>query len=712
MKFSHYLHEHLFQPWKNEYIQYSQLKAYIKERTQHTYWTSEDEFNFTNMIRTEFTKVNRFIKVETNRIIKRKQESVETIYTLIDFVKLNSIGFQKILKKHDRYTHASLTDQFQSIQDKFRIHINYLEKQINILVKHQQSHNDNEILYNKKIESSSSSSTTTTKYWVHLDHLNELEAVLSFHLTKDKNIVQTIYYDNLDNFCCFNNLLKRNEAAEIIRARWYNMDETNIFFERKRYYQNLSHNNETFKKESFNIHSNDVKTYLSNGTFYGQKKILAASMYEAICKDKIMPVIRSYHHRTVYRLEKLNNFQISFDTDLTFMKELTTDWKGNIENSQQLNPDETYTFPYAILEISSLEDVPLPKWLTQLLKSQLVFEVPYFIKYLHGVSFLFRDRLPKLPWWISEMNADIRLKISNREPCMITVDDDSAEKNEKISSFYPLNDQPNFSAINVTSSSYVGLMAIQDHNRAISSCQPKNKFISTITLLNTNIVKRINQFKHEFYLDHSQPREENYISMMGWLWARIRLDKTIFMEEDGDGNHKKEKKIEPKIFFANERTFISWLQFSALLLAVSIGLINFGDHISKGSGAFLIVVAMTLAMYAQLRFQYRSWQIRFRGELRFDDMYGPAILCFVLIIALFINLGLRLSQPIPTDPSLFSYNTTATTNFTTTNLIGKNTLEEEEEKGNNHKVHIQQQTFSNGTRIDKHGHLVPIDDEP
>ncbi|KAG1141890.1 hypothetical protein G6F36_015637 [Rhizopus arrhizus] len=49
-----------------------------------------------------------------------------------------------------------------------------------------------------------------------------------------------------------------------------------------------------------------------------------------------------------------------------------------------------------------------PEWLTKLLQSHLVHEGPRFSKYLHGASYLFRDRLPLLPWWLSEMEIDIR----------------------------------------------------------------------------------------------------------------------------------------------------------------------------------------------------------------------------------------------------------------------------------------------------------------
>ncbi|KAI9009982.1 hypothetical protein CLU79DRAFT_664227, partial [Phycomyces nitens] len=95
-------------------------------------------------------------------------------------------------------------------------------------------------------------------------------------------------------------------------------------------------------------------------------------------------------------------------------------------------------------------------------------------------------------------------------------------------------------------------------------------------------------------------------------------------------------KVEPKVFFANERTFISWLQFSALLLTVALSLLNFGDHISRAVGGALIGLATAVAAYALYRYEKRAWMITNRIEGRYDDIWGPAVLCILLITALIV----------------------------------------------------------------------------
>lgn len=38
-------------------------------------------------------------------------------------------------------------------------------------------------------------------------------------------------------------------------------------------------------------------------------------------------------------------------------------------------------------------------------------------------------------------------------------------------------------------------------------------------------------------------------------------------------------RVEPKVFFANERTFLSWLHFTVVLGGLAVGLLNFGDKV-------------------------------------------------------------------------------------------------------------------------------------
>ncbi|KAI9301295.1 VTC domain-containing protein, partial [Cunninghamella echinulata] len=132
-------------------------------------------------------------------------------------------------------------------------------------------------------------------------------------------------------------------------------------------------------------------------------------------------VLRVYYNRTAFQLPDDQKLRISLDTDLTFIRE---DNEGRVRHGNNwrrtdvgidypfnyVDPNDILRFPYAILETklqTHLGQEP-PQWLTSLIESHLVHEVPRFSKYLHGACHFYRERLPLLPWWLSELNNDIR----------------------------------------------------------------------------------------------------------------------------------------------------------------------------------------------------------------------------------------------------------------------------------------------------------------
>lgn len=102
-------------------------------------------------------------------------------------------------------------------------------------------------------------------------------------------------------------------------------------------------------------------------------------------------------------------------------------------------------------------------------------------------------------------------------------------------------------------------------------------------------------------------------------------------------------RVEPKVFFANERTFLSWLNFTIILGGLAVGLLNFGDKVGQISAAIFTVIAMGAMIYALYQFHWRARSIRMRGQQGFDDRFGPTVLAFALFAAVVVNFVLRLT---------------------------------------------------------------------
>ena len=65
-------------------------------------------------------------------------------------------------------------------------------------------------------------------------------------------------------------------------------------------------------------------------------------------------------------------------------------------------------------------------------------------------------------------------------------------------------------------------------------------------------------------------------------------------------------RVEPKVFFANERTFLSWLNFTIMLGGLSVGLLNFGDKVSKISSIFFTLDSVGCMIYALVIYHWRA----------------------------------------------------------------------------------------------------------
>ena len=96
-------------------------------------------------------------------------------------------------------------------------------------------------------------------------------------------------------------------------------------------------------------------------------------------------------------------------------------------------------------------------------------------------------------------------------------------------------------------------------------------------------------------------------------------------------------RVEPKVFFANERTFLSWLNFTVVLGGLAIGLLNFGDRIGRISAVLFTFIAMFVMLYALYTFHWRATKIRNREAAPYDDRVGPTVLCIFLLAAVIVN---------------------------------------------------------------------------
>lgn len=662
---------------------------------------------------------------------------------LSKFTRYNFLALSKLIKKHDKYTHI---DRQQLLVDISRSKTPLDRQRFDVtLVKISTLHDICRLHGQPRTGNAAAGADqnaferATAKYWVHPDNVTEVKAILLFHLPvlvfnpnkpiePSDSAISSVYLDNRD-FDLYTSRLQRDEGAEAIRLRWYGpMDSPNVFVERKTHHAPWL--NGVSVKDRFRVDENKVSDFLSSRYTAEQyirelrqkgsmdeatlehTEFIATGVQKSIQQKLLNPTMRVFYNRTAFQVPGDQRLRISLDTDLTFVREdghhrRKGNWRrpdmGIDYPFENLPQGDVYRFPYAVLETklqTHLGQEP-PEWLTRLLDSRLVYEVPRFSKYLHGAAHFWGSQLPLLPWWLSEMQLDIRNAkqptgnfsgLSRSKSLKPLIDgryrmgylESQLEKRATIKrkpSEKSGRDMIQPPAVPPRQGMVSGTKR-ESNSHAVDMHRNSNPFDNPFWRNNdmpsldfdsgsrtppsygtpvgngVRIPTPLSEGRHTIdvgYIESSStdrlvddrqhtPRSSSILQSYSQTKEEKNRDSGIYDEErqqrSPEGGKKKNKAIlEPKLYFANERTFINWLQFAALIMTSALTLLNFGDRTSRIAGGVFFGISMALALYAFGRYRYRAYQITNRPKLRYDDLYGPIGLCILLVGALVVSLS-------------------------------------------------------------------------
>ena len=384
---------------------------------------------------------------------------IADVYDLAKFTQLNYTGFNKIIKKHDKQTDWHLKPVFAA---RLRAKPFFKEDYDGHIVKLSRLY-DQVQTRGHPVKGDSSAGggqqnfvRSTTKYWVHPDNITELKLIILKHLPvlvfnpnkewkPEDSAISSIYYDNTDTWELYMGRLKKTEGAEAIRLRWYGgMENENIFVERKTHREDWT--GEKSVKARFVLKEQHVNAFMRGDYTVDQafEKMRAAGkkskeeidsleqlareiQYRVVTRH-LVPVCRSFYHRTAFQLPGDARVRISLDTELTMVREDNLDGKQRAGKNwrrmdigidypfAQLPPEDVERFPYAVLEVKLQTQAGQqpPEWIRELTASHLVEAVPKFSKFIHGTATLNTNRINLLPFWMPQMDVDIRKPVSHR----------------------------------------------------------------------------------------------------------------------------------------------------------------------------------------------------------------------------------------------------------------------------------------------------------
>lgn len=100
-------------------------------------------------------------------------------------------------------------------------------------------------------------------------------------------------------------------------------------------------------------------------------------------------------------------------------------------------------------------------------------------------------------------------------------------------------------------------------------------------------------------------------------------------------------RVEPKTYFANERTFIQWVSAALFLVTTSALLLEFEDGAgyAKSTAKTLLVFALIIAVYSLGLYYLRIWLMQHGRPYGYTSHFGPLVLSAAAVAGTWIILG-------------------------------------------------------------------------
>ncbi|KAI0601837.1 VTC domain-containing protein [Biscogniauxia sp. FL1348] len=663
----------------------------LKERAEAAFEKLKDMAPSDDQSKSDITSARlKELKNELDAITNEVKE-------LKRYSSINYTGFLKIVKKHDRkrgdrykvrpMMRVSLAGQGFNSEQAYsplltKLSLMYYAINQNLDEGEQQQQQPLDLEHQEEVLNGER--YTAHKFWVHPDNLLEVKTAILRHLpslvysqqsakeldgNEDPKIT-SLYFDN-SKFDLYGKKVNHKADASSLRLRWYGQlsAKPDIVLEQKIIYENG-----TSDEKKFKIKDKYIKQFL-DGEYKMEKsaqkmerqgqaadavdsfKSTAEEIQNFILSNKLEPVLRANYTRTAFQKPADDRVRISIDTDIAFIREDTLDrdrpcrepeeWhRRDIDNSnmtypfKNMNQSEVSRFPFAVLEIKLREEEgrKRPRWIEDLMVSHLVYAAPKFSKFVHGVASLFEDYVNNLPFWLSDLETDIR-----KDP-QIAHDEEEQRKAQraedaqavgsflgtKTGSYKPAASSP-------VGKSYLSERAAMDARAAgTSSASARGQ--------------QAGEADDEEGGANGAGQARSYGTLGSVFpgfslsrYARAKRQKAQLPE----GVTKPEVwiknagplQIEPKVWLANERTFLKWQHICVLLgtLALSLYTAAGENFLAECMGIAYIVIAVMAGLWGYIMLERRRSMIKERSGKDFDNMVGPLAVSVALMVALVLN---------------------------------------------------------------------------
>ena len=238
----------------------------------------------------------------------------------------------------------------------------------------------------------------------------------------------------------------------------------------------------------------------------------------------------------------------------------------NLKNENDIN-----RYPFATFEIK-LELAPNerePEWIVDLEESGILEEAFDFSKFVHGIAVMFDTRVPLLPYWLAQMDNDIQQlpMLPSNTPSVsqrnLKGKSKAASEVDNIHS----DARPRASPTTNERSSLLGSNNGGSQSYGTSRQLPPPQEVEQEESLPSKMVNSISSAFDSFMgkgpKNIQQERQQDLVPVI--LPPGVKIPKKVVTP----------LRVEPKVFFANERTYFSWMSFGTLISTFSLGFVQF-----------------------------------------------------------------------------------------------------------------------------------------
>ncbi len=524
--------------------------------------------------------------------------------------------------------------------------------------------------------------------WVHPENLLEVKTyilrrlpVLVYNPQASKvaeggqadPTITSLYFDS-PKLDFYDQKLERTSNASSLRLRWHgHLDEKpEIYFEKKtmeesgdseetrfaikeKYIQAFIEGDYKMKKSVDKLRDREGNE--GNGVANFQKSI--EEIQSLIREHELQPVLRANYTRTAFQIPGDSKVRISIDTDVAFIREDALDedrpcrepkdWhRGDIDRLgvrypfSEVRQGEISRFPYALLEIKVKDGSSrrTNEWISDLMSSHLLKEAPRFSKFVHGVASLFEDHVNSFPFWLSDLETDIR---KDPEDAFQQEQEKKAQRAEDemaVGSFLGKSGSPYKAAVGSPAgkpATNFGKRKSVSGSDDVSEEANSDDEADHVTESTRGMFSDLLSYAPFSNSKYAQAHRHESVQLPPGVRDPGKLIKDM-----------NPVRVEPKVWLANQRTFIKWQHISILLASLSLGLYNAAgedNNVARGLAVVYTVIALFAGGWGWWMYIVRSRMIEERSGKNFDNVIGPIVICVGLVVALCLNFGFKARHP-------------------------------------------------------------------